>query len=464
MMRRLIILLAATSLAGCSMAPRYERPALPTPSAWPVGDPYPAQTQERAPSVAYRDVFTDPRLQTLIGQALANNRDLRLAAANILAARAQYRIQRADRLPQIDVSSRYSRTGGDSPVNETYTAQVGTTAFEIDLFGRVKFLSDAALNRYFATEAAGRATRLTLVGDVAEAWLTYAADATLLQIAQETVASAQNSVRLTEARLKGGVAPRTDLRQAQTVLATAQADVANLRTALAQDRNALQLLLGGPVDPALLPSSIGEAADTLKTLPVGLPSAVLLRRPDVMQAEYGLRAANAEIGAARAALFPTISLTGALGYASGELDTLFKGGAYAYSVAPSITWPIFRAGAGLAGVASSKAQRDAALASYEKSIQSAFRETADALARQGTIADEVAARDLQTEAAQDSFQLTEARYRGGTESFLSSLDAQRSYYTAQRSQVAILLEAAINRVSLYRAIGGDDAVSALPAS
>lgn len=459
-MRRVLILLATASLAGCSMAPRYERPALPTPSAWPAGEPYAAQGEQAPAKVAYQDVFADPRLQTLIGQALVNNRDLRVAAANILAARAQYRIQRADRLPQIDVSGRYNRTGGDGPVNEAYTAQVGTTAFEIDLFGRVKSLSDAALNRYFATEAAGRATRLTLVGDVAEAWLTYAADASLLQIAQDTAANAENSVRLTDARLKGGVAPRTDLRQAQTVLANARADVASLRTALAQDLNALQLLLGGPVDPALLPTTIDEAAGSLKVLPVGLPSSVLLRRPDVMQAEYQLRAANAEIGAARAALFPTISLTGALGYASGELDNLFKDGSYSYSVTPSITWPIFRAGAGLAGVASSKAQRDAALASYEKAIQSAFRETADALARQGTIADELAARDLQTEAARDTFELTEARYRGGTDSFLSSLDAQRSLYGARQAQVAIELQAAINRVNLYRAVGGDDAPAA----
>jgi len=464
MMRALTLALAAC-LAGCSLQPPYARPALPVPASWPVGDPYLRQSETDLPQVAYREIFTDPRLQALIGQALANNRDLRAAAANILAARAQYRIQRAERLPQIDVGARGARTGGKgSPSGagtsgssrDAYSVEVGVTAFELDLFGRVASLSDAALDRYFATEAASRATRLTLVADVAEAWLTYGADASLLRIARDTALSAQASVRLTDARLRGGVAPRTDLRQAQTVLATAQADVATLRTALAQDVNALQLLLGSPVDPALLPASIDEAGGGLKTLPAGLPSTVLLRRPDVVQAEYGLRAANAQIGAARAALFPTISLTAALGYASTALSSLFTGGAFNSSVAPSASFPIFRAGAGRAGVAASKAQRDVALAAYEKAIQAAFRETADALARQGTIADELAARQTEASAADDIFRLTDARYRGGADTFLNSLVAQRALYAAQQSRVATQLAAAVNRVALYRAIGGDE--------
>ncbi len=256
-MKRALVLLVGLSLAGCSLAPRYQQPQLPTPASWPAGDPYLMQSEAELPKVGYRDVFTDPRLQTLMVQALANNRDLRAASANILAARAQYRIQRAERLPQVDVEGRYTRTGGGSAPNvEAYSAQVGVTAFELDLFGRVRSLSDAALNRYFATEAATRATRLTLLGDVAEVWLTYGADASRLKIAQDTVVSAESSVRLTRARLKGGIAPRTDLRQAETVLAAAQADVASLRTALAQDLNALQLLLGAPLDQNLMSSSI----------------------------------------------------------------------------------------------------------------------------------------------------------------------------------------------------------------
>jgi multidrug efflux system outer membrane protein len=459
-MRRVLVIVAAASLAGCSMAPRYAQPQLPTPTSWPAGDPYLKQSEAALPKVGYRDVFADARLQTLMGQALANNRDLRVASANILAARAQYRIQRADRLPQVDVDGRYTRTGGGSAPNvEAYTAQVGVTAFELDLFGRVRSLSDAALNRYFATEAAARATRLTLLGDVAEVWLTYAADASRLKIAQDTAVSAESSVRLTRARLQGGVAPRTDLRQAETVLAAAQADVASLRTALAQDINALQLLLGSPVDQSLLPTSIEDASQGLKALPVDLPSQVLLRRPDVLQAEYGLRAANAEIGAARAALFPTISLTGALGYASPALSSLFDDGTFTRSFTPSVTLPIFRAGAGLAGVAASEAQRDAALAAYERAIQSGFRETADALARQGTLAEELTATRTQLNAAQDTMTLTEARYRGGVDTFLANLVAQRSLFTAQSAYVASQLAAAVNRVHLYRAVGGADGPS-----
>lgn len=458
-MRRLIVLLSATCLAGCSLQPPDIRPPTPIPSSWPTGDAYGPAAEGDLAQISYRDIFTDPRLQSLIGQALSNNRDLRVAAANILAARAQYRIQRADRLPQLDLNGRYSRTGGDGASStasrETYSAEVGVTAFELDLFGRVRSLSDAALDRYLATEAASRAVRLTLTADVAEAWLTYVADATLLQIAQETVVSAESSVRLTRARLQGGVAPRTDLRQAETILATAQADVASLRTALAQDLNALQLLLGSPVDPGLLPASIGQASSGLALLPAGLSSTVLLRRPDVIQAEYELRATNAEIGAARATLFPTISLTGALGYASGSLSSLFTDGAFSYSVAPSLSYPIFRAGAGRAGVAYAKAQREAALATYEKAIQSGFRETADALARQRTIGDELAARQTQLSAADDTFKLTDARYRAGADTFLASLDAQRALYSAQQSIVGTQLDAATNRVALYRALGGD---------
>lgn len=456
-MRRPLFLIPLVALAGCSLQTPYVQPVLPVPSSFPTGDPYPVLGEAAPARIVYSDVFTDPRLQTLIGQALVNNRDLRIAAANILSARALYRIQRADLLPGVGATGRYTRSGGDNAPGgggEAYLAQVGVTAFEIDLFGRVRSLNDAALNRYFATEAAARATRVTLIADLAEAWLSYAADASLLQVAQDTVTSAQDSVRLTDARLKGGIAPRTDLRQAQAVLTSAQADVASLRTTVARDLNALQLLLGGPVDAALLPVSIVEASAGLQALPVGLSSTVLLNRPDVAQAEFQLRAANAQIGAARAALFPTISLTGALGYGSSALSSLFTGGAFSYSVAPNLSYSIFNAGAVRAGVDQSRAQRDAAVATYERSIQAAFVETANALARQGTIDDELAARAAGAAAAQDSYALTDARYRGGVDPFLTSLDAQRTLYAAQRSRIAIELQAAVNRVALYRAIGG----------
>ncbi len=512
MMRSLVLILAAsTVLAGCSLAPKYARTELPVPPSLPVGDAYLRQSEAALPAITYRDVFKDPRLQQIIVQALANNRDLRVAAANIASTRAQYRIQRADLLPQVDASGRYTYSGGgngtrntvtsgtgsgtgtgtggtgtgtggtgtgtgtggtgtgtgstgsvvsSSSSNSSFSVDLGTTAFELDLFGRIRSLTSAALDRYFATEAAARATRLTLVGDIADAWLTYASDQSLLKIAQDTVTSSQRSVTLTNARLRGGVAPRTDLRQAQQILFTAQSDLAQQRTALAQDVNALQLLVGAPVDASLLPASIEQALPTVAALPAGLDSSILLRRPDVVESEYELRATNAEIGAARAELFPKISLTGILGFASTSLTSLFSGGAFNYSVAPSVSYPIFRAGAGIAGVAYSKAQRDAALATYEKTIQTAFQETADALARQGTIADQLKANQNFSEAALDTYRLSDARYRGGIDTFLNSLDAQRSLYTAQRNLVATQLVGASNRVTLYRVLGGDSTLEA----
>ncbi|WP_277979318.1 efflux transporter outer membrane subunit [Sphingomonas phyllosphaerae] len=508
----LVALAAGTALAGCSLAPTYVRPAAPVPTSWPAGDAYLRQSEARLPSVTYRDIFRDPRLQAIIDQALANNRDLRVAVANIEATRAQYRIQRADLFPLVNATGAYSyRDSGNSGVvtgtnsggtgtgtggtgtgtggtgtgtggtgtgaggtgtgagvttvssaRSTFQAQLGVTAFEIDLFGRVRSLTSAALSRYFAQEAAARATRLTLVGDIANAWLTYAADRSLLAVSQQTAEAARASVRLTDARLRGGVAPRTDLRQAQQILATAEADLAQQTTLLAQDVNALQLLVGAPVDPALLPGSIEQAAATIGELPAGIDSGVLLRRPDVVQAEYALRAYNAEIGAARAELFPRITLTGLVGFASTALRTLFNSGSFNYSVAPNASYPIFRAGAGRAGVAYSVAQRDAALASYEQTIQTAFQEVSDALARRGTITEQLAANRRFFEAAQDTLNLTNARYRGGIDTFLSSLDAQRQLYSAQQILVQTQLTRATNLVTLYRTLGGDSLLDATP--
>jgi multidrug efflux system outer membrane protein len=505
-MRRTLPLLALATLAACSLDPKDVRPDLPVPPSWPVGDAYLRQSEAALPSISYRDVFTDPRLQGVIAQALANNRDLRVAAANILAARAQYRVQRAGLLPEIDASARYSRsdggngtrsiagsstgtggttgtgtatgsTGGTSTGTTTgtdtgnggtgsvtsvstgastaFSLDLGSTAFELDLFGRVRSLTRAAQDRYFEQEAAARATRLTLVGEIATAWLTYAADNSLLQVSQQTAASASQTVRLTQARLSGGIAPRSDLTQAQTVLSTAQSDLANQRTLVAQDVNALQLLVGAPVDPSLLPRTIDEAAAMVRPVPAGLDSGILLRRPDVVQAEYELRAANAEIGAARAELFPRVALTALGGLASRALTSLFTGGALNYSVAPSVSYPIFRAGAGKANVAYSRAQREAALASYERSIQSAFREVSDALARQGTFADQLQAQRNGLAAANDTLRLANARYVGGIDPFLNTLDAQRTLYAAQQSLVNTQLVGASNLVTLYRVLGGD---------
>ncbi|WP_375381263.1 efflux transporter outer membrane subunit [uncultured Sphingomonas sp.] len=517
-MRRLLpCLLALSALAGCSFDPHYVRPDLPVPPSWPVGDAYLRQTEAALPSVSYRDVFRDPRLQAIIGEALANNRDLRVALANIVAARAQYRIQRADLFPEIDASARYSRSGygngngavassgtgtstgttgtgttgtgtgttgtgsgttgttgttgsggsssvdSVSPTGNTFSLGLASTAFEIDLFGRVRSLSRAAQDRYFAQEAAARATRLTLVAEIATDWLQYAADRSLLTIAQQTVQSAGKTVQLTQARLTGGIAPRSDLTQAITVLATAQSDFASQTTLVAQDVNALQLLVGAPVDPALLPHSLDEAAATVVPLPAGVDSSVLLRRPDVVEAEYSLRATNAQIGAARAQLFPTVSITSIAGFASTAFSSLFTAGAFSYSAAPSVTYPIFQAGAARANVTYSKAERDVALATYEHTIQTAFREVGDALARRGTIADQVAAQTRNLAAAADTLTLASARYTGGVDTFLNTLIAQRTYYTTQQTFVETELTAADNLVTLYQVLGGDSTLDA-PAS
>lgn len=508
-MRRRLLLLPLL-LAGCSLEPRDARPETsPVPPSWPAGDAYLRSTEAALPAVAWRDVFRDPRLQAVIERALANNRDLRIAADNIAVARAQYRIQRSELFPDLTASGTYSysrgatRTGtvtgnggagtgtgtggGTTPGTGTgtggigtggtgtggttttaipnggtsfFTVQAGVTAFEIDLFGRIGSLTRAALNEYFATEAAQRTTRLALVGDVAEAWLTYAADQSLLAIARQTAESAERSVRLTRARLQGGVAPRTDLRQAETVLETARADLARQTTAVAQDANLLRLLVGADVDPALLPTDIGAVANTLAELPAGLDSSVLLRRPDIVQAEYRLRAANAQIGAARAAMFPRLTLTGLAGFASTALRSLFDGDAFTYQVAPNVDVPIFDFGGRRATVAQARANRQLLLDTYEQAIQTAFREVSDALARRGTIAEEERAVRAQVDAATDTFRLTDARYRGGIDTFLTSLDAQRTLYAAQQRLVSTRLERAANLVTVYRSLGGDATLDA----
>ncbi len=463
-MRRAPALLALAALAGCSFAPHDIRPELPVPPSWPVGDAYLRQTEAALPSVSYAQVFTDPRLQAIIGEALSNNRDLRVAAANIAAARAQYRIQRAELFPELDANGSYTRSagtrtvgggagGGGAFTNATVSASV--PSFELDLFGRVRSLTRAAQDQYFAQEAGARRTRLVLVANVASAWLTYASDQSLLQIARDTAASATQTVRLTEARLNGGIAPRTDLTQAETVLATAQSDLAEQTTRVAQDVNALQLLVGAPVDPALLPANLDQVAGTVRPIPAGIDATVLLRRPEVVQAEYQLYAANADIGAARAALFPRISIGGLAGLTAPGIAGLFSGPVFENSVSPSIFYPIFRAGAARANVRYSQAQRDAAVANYERAVQTAFREVSDALARSGTVGAELDAQRRNRDAAAESFTLLNARFQGGIDPFLNSLVAQRTLYEAQRSFAQFQLVAVNNLVTQYEVLGGD---------
>jgi multidrug efflux system outer membrane protein len=460
---RLAALIPAAALGACSMAPTYVRPENPTPPSWPVGDAYLAQSEAGLPLVSYGEIFRDKRLRELIGQALVNNRDLRVAAANVAAARAQVRVVRSAQFPELGVSGSATYTDRNDSNGWTYSAQGGVSSFELDLFGKLANATASQRNAALSTEAAARTVRLGLISDLALAWATYAADQDLLKIAQATAENAQRSVDLTGARLKGGIAPRTDLRQAQQILETARGDLARQQTALAQDINAIRLLVGGDFDQSLLPGGIREVNEGLAVLPAGTSSEVLLRRPDVIGAEYDLRAANADIGVARAKLFPSISLTGLLGFASDTLSSLFTGGAFAATAAGDASWSIFNTGGKAANVNVAKAQRDAALARYEKAIQTAFREVSDALADQGTLARRLDAASAFTDAASDTATLTEARYRQGIDSYLLNLDAQRSLYSARKAEVAVRLAAAANRITLYRVLGGDQASDAAPA-
>lgn len=458
---RLASAFVAVVFAGCSLAPPRVQPEPAVPASWPVGDAYLRNSEATLPKVDYHDLFRDPRLQTLIERAIANNQDVRLALANIAATRGQLRVQRAQLFPQISAAGSATRadrgsasTIGSGGINNSFAFDVGLSAFEIDLFGRVRSLSDAALQQLLGTEAALRAARLSLVAEVASAYLTLATDRSLLAIARETEDTATRSVQLTEARRAGGVAPRSDVRQAETVLAQARADRASQITLVAQDRNAIELLVGAPVGDTDLADSIESIDGLFDEIPAGLDSRVLLRRPDVVQAEYLLYAANARIGAARAAFFPTISLTAVAGFASGSLTSLFTRDAFAWSARPAISLPIFDAGSRRGNLETVEAQRDAALATYQKTIQTAFREVADALARRGTIDDQMRAQADLEAAARDSYFLADARYREGVDAFLSSLDAQRTLYTARRSLASIRRVRAGNLVELYRTLGG----------
>jgi len=481
-MKRAAVLLMMLGASCTSLEPKYVQPDPSIPASWPVGDPYLVASEAGLPALTYKQVFTDARLETLIGEALVNNRNLRTAAANIAAAREQYRIQRANQFPTLNAaagatisgsrggsssgsssgSGNGSGGGKGSGISAEYQAGLSVPSYEIDLFGRLRSLTDVQLNHYFATEAGARSARLTLVANVVTAWLNHAADSSLLRVDEETAASAQKSVRLTRLRLNGGIAPRTDLDQAEQIYDTAEADLARQRTAVAQDVNALQLLIGGTIDPALLAGSIDEAFGTIAPMPTGLDSYVLLRRPDVVQAEYQLRSANANIGAARAALFPRITLTGLLGFASSALLKLFTGGSFGWSLGANANYTIFQAGAGHANVRLTQAQQRAAVANYQGTIQTAFRDVSDALARRGTINDEIAARQRQQAETGDAYLLTEARYNAGIDPFLTVLDAQRSYYAAQQTLVNTKLAAAQNIVDTYQAIGGDALLEGTP--
>jgi multidrug efflux system outer membrane protein len=472
--RLLLIGVAAAALSGCTLEPHDARPTPAVPGAWPTGPAYAAPAAAQPlPSLSYRDVFRDPHLQAIIAEALANSQNLRIAMANVEIAHGEYVEQRAELFPHINAgftaSESQSRLGSVTATGQptrattrTYTDTIGFSAFELDLFGRLRSLSHAAQDRYFGTEAGARAARLALVGEVASAYLTYAADRSLLAISEDTVTSAQRTVDLTRAKLTGGVSPRTDLTQAQTLLDQARSDRARLTTQVAQDRNALELLVGAPVADADLPASIESVDGLLAEVPAGLDSRILLRRPDVVEAEYGLLSANAQIGAARAAFFPTISLTALAGGSSAALSSLFEGANRTWALGANITQPIFEGGANLGGLEAAHGQRDLAVAQYQQAIQTAFRQVADALARRGTIQDQLGAQTDLFNAASTSYTLSEARYREGIDPYLNTLDAQRTLYSARQSLTSTRLVAASNLVALYQALGGDQLIDSLP--
>lgn len=454
LMLRTLAVSASLFAAGCAvLEPRDIELAPGVATHWPQAPVANAAGLATA-DIGWRDFFTDPRLQEVIALALQNNRDLRVAMLNVDKARAQYRIQRADRLPALAANGQLLRSGGDVPVSDQYSVDLGISGFELDLFGRVRNLSEAALQQYFVSAESRRAAQLTLVASVAQSWLNLAADGELLRVAESTLESYQSSLQLIEQRERLGAASALELSQSQTLLETARADVARFRGQVAQDRNALNLLVGQGVAANLLPDDFVPQISGLEPLPAGVPGDVLLRRPDVMAAEHQLLAGNANIGAARAAFFPSISLTGAIGSASNELSGLFNSGTRVWSFMPQLTLPIFQGGRLRANLGMATADRDIALAQYEKAIQSGFREVADALALEQALSEQRRAQQALLDAAQRAHDLSQARYDAGMDSFLVLLDARRTLYAARQSLVATQLAEQANRVTLYKVLGG----------
>jgi multidrug efflux system outer membrane protein len=454
--------ITAVLLTGCTMTPKYTRPDGPVPSVWPTGPAYketPAmQASPAATDLQWREFFADARLQTIIATALENNRDLRVAVLNVERARALYRVQRAELLPKVETgliaSKQHVRISGTTGLVtlEEYGANLGITSWEIDFFGRIRSLGKRALEEYFATQQARRGAQILLVSEVANAYLTLAADRENLQLAKSTLEAQQAAYNLIRRRFEVGLAPELDLRQAQTRVDAARVDVAQYTERVAQAANALNLLAGSPVPAELLP----EQLSVVKPLPdvsPGMSSEVLLRRPDILQSEYLLKAANANIGAARASFFPRISLTSAIGSASGDLSGLFKSGSFVWNYAPQVVLPIFDARTWSA-LSVTKLDKEIAVAQYEKTIQAAFKEVADALARRGTLGDRMEAQQSLLDATAQTYRLSTARYEKGIDIYLNVLDAQRSLYAAQQGLIAVRLAKLANQVRLYAVLGG----------
>lgn len=443
-------LAAAALIAGCSMTPTLERPVAPVPTTFPGQA---ASVTASGPVQAWESFITDARLRELVALALKNNRDLRVATLNIEQVRAQYQVRRADQVPSVNATvagNRQPTASGD--ISSTYTAGLAMASWELDFFGRVASLKDAALAQFLASEEAQRAVQTSLVASVASSWLGLQTDEALLALTQRTLATREDSLRLTKLRFDNGAASALDLRQAESLTAAARATLAQQRRTIAQDLNALTLLVGQEVPANLLPGA-GDVAP-FQPVPEGLPSELLTRRADIRQAEQQMVAANANIGAARAAFFPRISLTASVGTVSNELSGLFKDGSWGFSLAPQALLPIFDMGRNQANLDSAKVGRDIAIAQYEKAIQTAFREVADALAGRATLGEQLAAQEAQALAETDRFRLAELRYRNGVASYLDVLDAQRSLFATQQALAQTRLAQQQNQVALYKALGG----------
>ena len=466
MNRRFLILLAGISLivGGCSLAPEYIRPEAPVPGEWPQGSAYNNAQAEpgtiAAPELSRERFFLDPQLQKIITMALENNRDLRLAALNVERARAMYGIQRAELFPAIDASGRGGKQRlssdligpGDSRTLEMYSVNLGVASWEIDFFGRIRSLSEQALDEYLATEQAQRSAQIALVSEVARVYLILAKDRENLKLARETLEAQQGDYNLIRRRCDVGLATELDLQRAQTRVDAAKRDIAGFTRQVAQDQNALNLLAGSPVPDNILPADLSSVIPPEEISP-GLSSEVLLSRPDIIAAEYRLKGAYALIGAARASFFPRISLTTSIGTASDDLTGLFSSGTDIWNFAPQIVMPIFDARV-WAALRVSEADQKILLTQYEKIIQTAFKEVADALAVQGTIDQQLAAQQSLVDATAKTYDLANKRYEQGIDDYLGVLDAQRSLYGQQRVLITLRLAKLVNRVNLYAVLGG----------
>lgn len=465
MNKHVLLLLAGIAIVptGCTMAPKYVRPVAPVPAEWPTGPAYASPGTTSAPAVTdlrWQGFFTDEKLKHVIGLALTNNRDLRIAALNVERARAYYGIARSELFPVINakgyggqarVPADLSSTGSRQ-TTERWDVNLGVASWELDFFGRIRSFKDRALEEYLATEQARRSAQILLVSSVANAYLALAADRENRTLSETTLKAQQAAFDLVKRRYELGLATDLDLSRAQAPLEVARRDVAIYTARVAKDENALDLLVGSPAARELLPAELNGIAPP-RAISAGLPSEVLLLRPDVLGAEHQLKAANADIGAARAAFFPRISLTAAIGTASSDLEGLFKSGSGAWSYAPEIVMPIFDARTWSAHRAA-KVQREIALTQYEQAIQSAFREVADALAVRGTVDQQVAAQQSLVNASAETYRLANSLYEKGLDSYLGVLDAQRSLFAAQQALVFLRLEQLTSQVRLYEALGG----------